>query len=276
MATQYGHYINDADIDNWNGESDAEKLVYIQRSEGIVEHICRDYFRPVDFDIRMDGNGQNRLSLRVEPNIIYVGNIDISNIALNSDWWAWDEESVYLDTSLGGGTSVELRMRLRPTGYGLFPTGINNIRIRGEYGMPERLDYDNPSGDFERLETITGGTSTATAVILEIFPTYFLIVNRSTTDFDNDEEITGGTSEETADVNNANGAINDAPKDIQEAVVILVQRDLDPTRYTFYQKGSEAHGAYSYQSDLEPLTNIAEADVLLRRWINHKAMMGVV
>lgn len=276
MATQYGHYINDTQITNFDAETDAAKLVIIERVEAQMERICHDYFRPVDFDIRMNGNGLNKLFLGVEPDIIYVGNVDILDIALDSGFWAWDKESVHVDQAGSSGTSVELRMLLGESSSGLFPVGINNIRIRGEYGLPERLDYDNSSGDFTRLETITGGTSGATATIVEVFPTCFLIANRSTTDFSTDEELTGGTSEETADVDNASGQVTNPPDDIIQALIIMGEYEVNGTLYTYYQEGTEAEGAYSYTGKTIPLTHIREADILLRRYINEKPMMGVV
>lgn len=72
----------------------------------------------------------------------------------------------------------------------------------------ERLDIDNVSGTFEVGETITGGTSGATATIKTVTSTYLYITGRdSATDFENDEQITGGISSATADVNNVEGSV---------------------------------------------------------------------
>ncbi len=62
------------------------------------------------------------------------------------------------------------------------------------------LAYDNSSGTFTNGETITGGTSLATAVIVSKTATVFTLRAISGT-FQNNEQVTGGTSGKTADAN---------------------------------------------------------------------------
>jgi hypothetical protein len=62
------------------------------------------------------------------------------------------------------------------------------------------LPYDNASGAFTNGETITGGTSAATAIVVSKTLTVFTL-RAITGTFQNNEQLTGGTSGTTADVN---------------------------------------------------------------------------
>lgn len=62
------------------------------------------------------------------------------------------------------------------------------------------LTYENQSGPFQLGETITGGTSGATAVIQSFKGTTVMILEDVVGTFVDSEVITGGTSTETADV----------------------------------------------------------------------------
>jgi len=278
MATQYGNFFNETHVTNWDAETDAQKLVIIESVEETIELVTHDYFYPKSFDIYIDGNGKNRLFLGFQPDIIHVSDIDIQGTELSSDWWTWNENSVHIDLRSAAGTDVELSYLLKQTDeMSLFPTGVQNLRIQGEIGWPERLDYAGGTGTFVAEEIITGGTSGATAIIKEVFATYLLIVNRSLTDFSNGETITGGTSEATADINNTLGAVPKPPAPILRAAIILAEREVDETLYTYYQKGNEQIGReYQYTTELEPLTNVMEADILLNRFVRRKPTMGAV
>lgn len=62
------------------------------------------------------------------------------------------------------------------------------------------LGYDNSSGTFTNGETITGGTSAATAIVVSKTSSVFTLRAIIGT-FQNNEQVTGGTSGKTADVN---------------------------------------------------------------------------
>ena len=89
----------------------------------------------------------------------------------------------------------------------------NRVSIRRGYEIPddfpphpkvwadvERLNVSSIVGTFEVGETITGGTSEATAKVGLVGTDYLEIYERSDADFQADEEITGITSEATADI----------------------------------------------------------------------------
>jgi len=273
-----GNYITDSDIDNWAiGATDAQKQKIIDRSERRVELATKDLFYPATLDIYRDGNGKNRLNINIFPRILYISDIDISGVELASSYWAWDDNTVFLDETGTSGSEAELRWLLRQyADSGIFPHGINNVRIQGTKGWPEKLAYDSGVGTFVSEEIITGGTSGATARVKEVFTTYLLIVGRSATNFVNDEEITGGTSVATADVNHASGAVNDPPESIIEACIKLCEYENDETLYTEYIEGSEGLGTYSYSGKMKPLTGIREVDLLLRSYVRKKPIIGVI
>lgn len=64
----------------------------------------------------------------------------------------------------------------------------------------ERLNISNIVGVFEDHETITGGTSEATAKVGKVGSDYLEIYERSSTDFQIGETVTGGISEATAKI----------------------------------------------------------------------------
>lgn len=85
------------------------------------------------------------------------------------------------------------------------PTGL---RIDGSY---VELNISSATGAFTVGETVTGGTSTETAVVVS-YTTGKIIVNTSSGTFTNGETITGGTSGQTATLDSFNS--NDV-RDIQ-------------------------------------------------------------
>ncbi|GAJ21996.1 unnamed protein product, partial [marine sediment metagenome] len=180
-----------------------------------------------------------------------------------------DKNSIYLDSEISSNGLMEEETVL-------FPRGRGNIHIIGSMGWPERLDIDGLSGSFEAGETITGGASGATATVKEIASTYLKIAGRSSTNFSENEQILGGTSGATANVNNTDGAVNDPPKAIKQACIILCRYDNDPTLYTKYYKGTEKLGDFSYSTAEKPLAGIRQADVLIGPYVRKKPMIGVV
>jgi len=274
--TAIGNYVHEDDVDNWPASyEDPDQQKVIDRIEQLIEKITGDYFYPKDFDIYLDGNGKSRLFLGFKPDILSISSIKISGVTLGASWYTHDEDSVYLDSeSLSSDSLLEIATVL-------FPRGRGNIRIVGTMGWPDgKLDIDNVSGIFQVGETISApappGGSGATATVKEVYPTYLKIINRSATNFVENEEITGGTSGATADVDNVAGAVNDPPKAIKQACIILCRYENDPTLYTKYYKGTEKMGDYSYSTAEKPLAGVREADVLIRPYVRKKPMIGVV
>lgn len=267
-----GNYIKSTDVDNWADAGitvDADKQVVIDRIEEQVERLTKDYFYPKAFDVRIDGNGANRIFPSFYQDLILVSNVYVNDIEIRSSEWEYDKDSIYSSI-----LAQECQTLLGVSR--LFPAGKGNVRIVGIIGWPERLDIDGLSGAFIVGETITGGASTTTAIIREVAPTYLKIAGRSTTNFRDDEQIAGGTSEATANVNSTNGAVNDPPKAIKKACIILCRYENDPTLYTKYYKGTEKMGDFSYSTAEEPLAGVREADVLIRPYVRKKPMIGVI
>ncbi|MBA7687193.1 hypothetical protein ES703_95654 [subsurface metagenome] len=270
-----GNYIKSTDVDNWiAGATDADKQAVIDRIEEQVERLTKDCFYPKAFDVRIDGNGKSRLFLGFQPDILSISSIKVSGITLASSWYTHDKNSVYLDSEIPSNGLMEEETVL-------FPRGRGNIHIIGTMGWPDgKLDIDNVSGIFQVGETISAPAppdgSGATATVKEVYPTYLKIINRSATNFVENEQITGGTSGATADVDNVAGAVNDPPKAITKACIILCRYENDPTLYTKYYKGTEKLGDFSYATSEEPLAGVREADVLLRSYVRKKPMIGVV
>jgi len=77
---------------------------------------------------------------------------------------------------------------------GVTPIGLITKPSNGD------MAYENASGAFEIGETITGGTSGATAVVVGFRGTSGLVLQQIDGVFEDGEEITGGTSSETADI----------------------------------------------------------------------------
>lgn len=66
------------------------------------------------------------------------------------------------------------------------------------------------------------------------------------------------------------------PVNMKQACVILCRDENDPTLYTHRIQGREDIGGESYETKVEPLTGIEEADLLLDRFINRKPMLSVI
>lgn len=264
-----GNYISESDVTNFDAESDIVKQDIIDRIEAMVEQIAHDYFYPKTFDIRINGNGKNRLFFSFRQKIIHIGTLEISDISVASSQWSHDENSIYLSS---------LATDLFGSEYDvteLFPKGNNNIHLIGELGWPEKLDINTIVGTYEVGETITGGGSGATAIVKEVASTYLKIVGRSSTNFSNGEQVLGGDSGATANVNNASGAINDPPKAIKRTCAILAEREVDPTLYTGYSNlKSEKLGDYSYSRDGKYQSGVLEADRYLIPYINKRIVLS--
>ena len=132
-----GNYVDESDIDSWGDEvSDEEKQAIIDRAEQKIERLTKDFFYAKTFAKYFSGNGKDRLFLGFTADIISVTEILVAGTELDTSWWTFDENSVYLDpeaVSGGIGDLAELHLRLK-TEKVLFPRGMNNIKVTGTYG----------------------------------------------------------------------------------------------------------------------------------------------
>lgn len=273
-----GRYITESDVDNWTADqSESDRLDKILEAEDTLERLTKDVFYPKVFDVYRDGNASNRLNVRVRPRVLSISAVELFGVTLSTSYYTWDHEFVYLDVSGSIDSEAELRYLLKRSSSGaLFPLGRSNVRIVGTCGWPERLDFDNGSGTFLARETITGGTSGATATIYRVESDHLLITGRSATDFTNDEEIAGGTSAATADVNSTTGAVIYPPRAVKRALIMMVKKENDETLYTPYHLGSESMDGYSYSTKEKPLTGVREIDLILGRFVHKKVRMAIV
>ena len=136
-----GNYITATDITNW--PAGADKDATITRIELQLEQLTSAHFYAKPFDKEINGNGKNRLYLPFAIDIISVTAIYICGIELDTSWYTFDADSVYLNICGSGALGVgdpELRYRLAQVEpQGIFPRGFNNIRIVGTYGDTEKL-----------------------------------------------------------------------------------------------------------------------------------------
>jgi len=122
-------------LDIGSGSSETDRQAIIDRAEQFVENLTKDYFYSKTFSIYRDGNGQDQLTLNLQPYILTVTEILLHGIAINTSWWTYNVNSVYLDpeSATGGIDDPELLLRLKGK-RGLFSKGINNIKVTGTYG----------------------------------------------------------------------------------------------------------------------------------------------
>lgn len=274
-----GNYIDDTDVDNWaGGATTAQKLEVIERVEAEVERVTKDIFYEVGFGIFRDGPGSDTMALNLRGRIQSVSAVYIAGVVMNAVNYAFSANGLHVDDAGLGSDDYSRYLtnrRARMGQRGLFPEGVGNIEIVGTMGWPEKLAIDNLSGVFRTGETITGATNSYTALVKKVTPTALWIAAESGA-LEDDEEVEGGTSEATADVNNANGAVTDAPNGIIQACIMLARYDNDTTLYTRYEEGSESIAGQSFSNPRRPLTGIREVDRILRNFVRKIPRIGVV
>lgn len=119
---------------NGSGSSESDRQEVIDRSEQLIERITRDYFYSKAFIMYFDGNGKDRFFLGLVPDILTITEILLSGIELDSSWWTYNTESVYLDPEVATGDDLpELLLRLKYR-RSIFPRGMGNLKITGTYG----------------------------------------------------------------------------------------------------------------------------------------------
>lgn len=130
-----GYYISDSDITTWpSGTTEAEKQAAIERAEAIVEAALRVKYRPVAFDVRINGNDKNRLFVPLPAPILTVSEVSLNGYVFDSSDYTFDNNSVFINVG-SGATDVETRYLLDNFDLNaMFPRGFNNVRIKGTYG----------------------------------------------------------------------------------------------------------------------------------------------
>jgi len=142
-----GDYLCAGHIDNWpSGITAEEQQEIIDKVEQIIDKVTETKWGGEAFDIKLNGNGKNRLFLPLATDILTVTNVYISCVELDSSWYTWDVNSIYLDPCVSGSGSLspELYYKLgEAMERGIFPRGYNNIWVIGTMGeigaVPEAI-----------------------------------------------------------------------------------------------------------------------------------------
>ncbi len=101
MAAE-GCYLHEDDIDNWPaGYTEAQKQAIIDKVEQIIDKVTGTHWCATAFDIKLNGNNKNRLFIPLETDILSVTGIFINCVELDSSWWTYDINSVFLDPCIG-------------------------------------------------------------------------------------------------------------------------------------------------------------------------------
>ena len=87
----------------------------------MVERVTGDYFYAKALDIKLNGNGKNRIFPSLRQDILSVTHVYVNEIELSSSVWDYDKDSVFFSDD-----AFETN--------GVFPVGKNNIRIKGTLG----------------------------------------------------------------------------------------------------------------------------------------------
>jgi len=97
-----GAYLCASHIDNWpSGITAEEQQEIIDKIEQIIDKVTETKWGGEAFDIKLNGNNKNRLFIPLETDILTVTNVYISCVELDSSWYTWDVNSIYLDPCIG-------------------------------------------------------------------------------------------------------------------------------------------------------------------------------
>jgi len=99
MAAE-GCYLLEADI-TWPAGYAGDKQAVIDKVEQIIDKVTGTHWCATAFDIKLNGNNKNRLFIPLETDILSVTGIFIDCVELDSDWWTYDINSVFLDPCIG-------------------------------------------------------------------------------------------------------------------------------------------------------------------------------
>lgn len=133
-----GAYLCASHIDNWpSGYTDEDKLEIINKAEQLIEKVTKTKWIGDNFDIKLNGNGKNRLFIPLAHDMLTVTHVYIHCVELDESWYTWDVNSIYLDPCVSGSGSLspELFYKLGESiERGIFVRGYNNIWVQGTMG----------------------------------------------------------------------------------------------------------------------------------------------
>jgi len=279
-----GNYITENDIDNFpSAYTEAQKLAAIQRVETLIEQLTKDYFYIKSFSVTLNGNGKNQLFLGLIPDILSVTEVKLSEVALGTGLFSYDESSIFRaalataqckaveDVTLSGTDPVQIDL----TSHGFITgetvrlvsmTGITPS-LNGEYGLT-KVDENTFTLNSTDSSDYSGTFSSGTACFATLAELHYLT----------DETCDGVFPKGTKNVKiTGTYGWSSCPAGIKQAAVILCRHENDETLYTAYSDlDSERLGDYSYSRKEKYLTGILEADRLLKNYIRKKPILGAV
>ena len=105
-----GCYLCAGHVDNWpSGITAEEQQEIIDKVEQIIDKVTATKWCTEAFDIKLNGNNKNRLFLPLATDILTVTHVYIDCIELDTSWYTWDINSIYLDPCIADsmwGTNV--------------------------------------------------------------------------------------------------------------------------------------------------------------------------
>lgn len=154
-----GNYINPSDIDSWPSGCDAtcqaDAIAFVEQ---LVDKILGRPFYAKAFDLEINGHGKNRIFPPLHAPILTVTTVYVCGIELDSSWYDYDDDSIYLDLCHSGVALSEKYYYLTEAEpEGIFPRGYNNIRIIGTYGSSP-----TPQPIIEAVKTLTDAVNAGT------------------------------------------------------------------------------------------------------------------
>ena len=99
MAAE-GCYLHEDDI-TWPAGFAGDKQAVIDKVEQIIDKVTGTHWCATAFDIKLNGNNKNRLFVPTHTDILSVTSIFIDCVELDSSWWEYDVNSVFLDPCIG-------------------------------------------------------------------------------------------------------------------------------------------------------------------------------
>lgn len=125
-----------SDVSNWPSAYVAfQKKEKVDDAEEQIERITRDYFYANSFDVKLNGNGKDRIFFHFQSSILSVTSILVFGISIDSDLYTFDERSVFLDMTTATASWAEWRaLKKELSTEVLFPAGDKNIQIQGTRG----------------------------------------------------------------------------------------------------------------------------------------------
>jgi hypothetical protein len=166
-----GRYIRSNEVDNWpsgSGHDDYKRIV--DTAEDLLERATQAHFYEKPFDIRVNGNAKNRITLPLRSNIISVSSVKVWGSVLDPNIYFFDKSSLCINYEVGIGGYPELLYMLSEFNrYAMFPRGLGNVHVVGTYGNAEfatlaaraalllARDVNDPSLYLHYLESETVG-----------------------------------------------------------------------------------------------------------------------